>query len=75
MSDVNDRIKKAAAELAAALTEGGKLYDVRLYQTDPSKAKDPNAKWLSWIKVEEFRENLDVTGGYVDGDGSAVPIP
>lgn len=55
MSD--ERIKKAAAELSAALSEGGEDYTVTVYKEEVTQIQDRQRRYRHSVSVAVVRED------------------
>lgn len=57
MSETDKRIKAAAAELSAALTEGGEDYTVTVYKEEVTQIQDRQRRYAHTVFVSVVRED------------------
>ena len=58
MSEKDERIRKAAAELSAALTEGGKDYWVSTDTIEVTRIESAHREFAYTVKVEETSRRM-----------------
>lgn len=58
MSEQDERIKRAAAELAAALTAGGSDYSVSVHGVDVTAIDTAGQRWAYDVQVVEHNDRV-----------------